>query len=299
MSTISVVITSSSRPQLFPFMWKSFKKMLFFRETPYVIVHEDFVFTKESNEVMSYLNSLKTLGEIHEVYFHNPAIGLGYSLDYLINSVIKTDYILYIQEDWCFERPIDIDQIVWVMDENPNINLIFFNKSLNFETLNGELQPQYTYSGIDLCLYHSWTFLPGVWRCAKVRQHWRTRKERHEGYFTNSFGTHEQRQSIEYCEKNLGAYMLGQTGDYRYARHIGNDWRMESWRREKDGQPGGIQDTAIMDLPHMAPWVMLEDTPIRKQTYTKEEFEKHMEDEPIEYKKWWIVNDENTNCPRP
>lgn len=294
---ISIVITGSSRPQLYPYFWESVKRMLFLREQPQVIVHEDFVFEKESNEVMKYLGALEKEGEVHEIHYHNPAIGLGYTLDFLIRDVVKTDYILYLQEDWEFERPIDIDQMVYVMDQNPNINLIFFNKQLNYATLNGADQPQYTFNGVDMCLYHSWTFLPGIWRMSKVTEKWRVRKERPEGYFSNSFGTHEQRMSVEYCEKNIGAYMLGPRGDYRYARHIGDDWRMAKWRLEKVPRtmtteeqvwtPGGCHDSVRMDLPFMAPWIQFKERPTRR-VYTNAEIEKQMSEEPPE------IN-ENTN----
>jgi hypothetical protein len=287
MSSISIVMTSSSRPQLFPYCWESVKRMLFFREQPRVIVHEDFVFEDKSLEVMKYLSKLEAEGEVHEIHFHNPSIGLGYTLDFLIRDIIKTDYILYLQEDWEFERPIDIDQMVYVMDQNPNVNLIFFNKSVNYETLNKADQPQYNFSGVDMCLYHSWTFLPGIWRMSKVTEKWRARKERPEGYFTNAFGTHEERMSVDFCEKNIGAYMLGHRGDYRYARHIGNDWRMAEWRLE-NGQPGGCHDASRMDLPHIAPWIAFKDRPVRK-TYTTAEVEKQMLEEPPE------IN-ENSNC---
>lgn len=36
---------------------------------------------------------------------------------------------------------------------------------------------------------------------------------RPEGYFTNAFGDHNTRMDCEYCRKNIGAYMLGKTGD--------------------------------------------------------------------------------------
>jgi len=261
--------------------------MLFFRERPQVIVHEDFVFPNESEKVMTYLRDLEEKGEMDYIFYHKPTSGLCFTLDFLIRDIIKTDYILYLQEDWEFERPIDIDQIVYVMDQNPNINLIFFNKSVNYATLNKADQPQYTYNGVDMCLYHSWTFLPGVWRMSKVVEKWRARVERPEGYFTNAFGTHEERMSVEFCEKNIGAYMLGPRGDYRYARHIGNDWRMAHWRLE-NGQPGGCHDASRMDLPHIAPWITFENRPIRK-TYTDAEVEKQMSEEPPE------IN-ENSNC---
>lgn len=279
---LDLLITSSSRPQLFPYFWESFKKMMIIRQPYSVHVHEDFVFPNQSNKVINYLSALN---DIDTVKYHNPAIGLGPAMDFMFNNYIKADYMLYFQEDWQVERPIDVDQLIYVMDKNPEVNLIFFNKTRNTARLNKAMQPQYLYTdgaaGIDLCLYHSWTFLPGLWRMDFVRKHWRVREERPEGYFSNAFGTHDQRMDCNYCEKTIGAYMLGKTGDYRYVRHIGNDWRMAKWRLE-GGKPGGCNEPSRMDFPFIAPWVPFDERPVQKPKPSKAEVEKQMSEEPQE-----------------
>lgn len=280
---LDVVITSSSRPQLFPYCWESFNKMVHIRDDKRVIVHEDMVFKKESDQVKNYIR-----GSVQEYYSDFPAVGLGRTLDWLIKEKINTKYMFYTQEDWEFERPVDLDQLMWVMDNNPQINLIFLNKTKNFETLNGMHQKQHTYSGVDMCLYHSWTFLPGLWRMDFVRKHWRMRVERPEGYFTNTFGTHEQRTDCDYCEKNIGAYILGKQNDYRYVRHLGNDWRMASWRIE-NGKPGGVHDKC-MDIPVIAPWVPYPERPVQNLNPRKEDVEKQMSEEPKEIQNAKVEN---------
>ena len=283
--SLDVLITSSSRPQLFPYFWDSFKKMMIIRQPYTVFAHEDFVFAPESQRVMLYLSGLQEKKEIQGVYSHNPAIGLGRAMDFMFTKHIKSDYMLYFQEDWQVERPIDVDRLITVMDKNPEVNLIFFNKTKNTHKLNKALQPQYLYSdggaGVDMCLYHSWTFLPGLWRMDFVRKHWRVRYERPEGYFSNAFGTHEQRMDCNYCEKVIGAYMLGKSGDFRYVRHIGNDWRMAEWRLE-GGQPGGCHEPERMDFPFMAPWVPFIERPVQKPKPSKAEITKQLSEEPQE-----------------
>ncbi len=285
---IDIAITSSSRPQLFPYCWESFKDMIHIRGNKKVIVHEDVVFKKESDQVVKYLRELHQKGEIQEYYSESPAIGLGRTLDWLIRQKIDSKYMFYLQEDWEFERPVDLDQLIWVMDNNPQINLIFLNKTKNFETLNNMPMKQYIYNGVDMCLYHSWTFLPGLWRMSFVKKHWRMRVERPEGYFTNAFGNHTQRMSCDYCEKNIGAYILGKQGEFRYVRHIGNDWRMAQWRLE-NGKPGGSH-APVMDLPFIAPWVPYPDRPVQKPNPTKEELEKLMSEEPQEIQNAKVEN---------
>lgn len=279
MRNIDLVITGSSRPQLFPFTWESFKKYVHFRGNLRVIFHEDFVFPKESEKVMNYLNNLKDRGEIHEIIHHNPCIGLGRALDDIIKNHIKSDFIFYLQDDWEFERPIDLDQLVWTMEENKEINLIFFNKIKNYGVLNKAPCPQYTFSYTDFILWHGWTFLPGIWRMSKVKEKWAVRVERPEGFFTNQFGTHQQRQDVGWCEKNIGAYALGKTGEPRYVRHIGNDWRMASWRLQ-NGKPGGVHDANRMDIPYRGKWLPdLVERPHRNDNYTKKQIDEMLKEE--------------------
>ena len=167
------------------------------------------------------------------------------------------------QEDWFFERPIDIDQIIWTMNQNTEkLNLVFFNKIKNSGVINKMRQEEYEYNGMKCCIYHGWAFLPGIWRLPFVKKHWRSSPQRPEGAFTNSFGTHEQRKPVDFCEQNIGAYIYGRQGEHRYVRHIGNDWRMASWRLE-NGQPGG-RHAENMDIPYMAPWVPYPKFPTQK-----------------------------------
>jgi len=278
---IDLVITGSSRPQLFPFCWESFKKYVHFRGNLRVIFNEDFVFPKESHKMIKYLEGLRDKGEIHEIIIHNPAIGLGNSLDHLIKHEIKSDFIFYLQDDWEFEVPIDLDRLLWIMERNPKINLIFLNKSKNWPKLSETLYPQYTFDFVDFTLFHGWSFLPGIWRMKKVREKWKVRDIRPEGFFTNQFGNHEQRLDIKYCKENLGAYALGKNGEDRYIRHIGYDWRMANWRLQDGGKvPGGTYDKELMDYRFRPAWLpKLIDTPHRKVVYEKEDIKQMLSEE--------------------
>lgn len=273
---LDIIITSSSRPQLYPFFWDSVQKMLISRGHRNIYIHEDFIFKEESQKVVKWVQ--KNIPGA-ELYINDPPLGLGFSIDAMLTKC-RSKYILYLQEDWEFERPIDLDQLMWVMDKNLKINLIFFNKMVNLKMINGSTQPEYEYNGVRMCLSHQWTFLPGLWRTDFVKKYWRTRKDYSEGYFTNAFGNHEQRMDVNYCEKNIGAYMLGKSMDWRYARHIGNDMRMERWQME-DGKPGGCHDDK-MDLAVMPPWVKFTKRPIRKLGDIKD----ILYDQPKEFKEF-------------
>jgi len=273
---ISLLIIGSSRPLLFPYCWESFNKYVHYRKEMFTMFHEDQVFPEESKKVMVYLKK-------NNISFdtHNPCLGLSKSMDFMFKKV-KTPYIFYLQDDWEFERPIDVDRLLWVMENNKNVNCIFFNKWRNFKIMNEMIHTQYTYDGVDMCLYHAWSYLPGIWRMSKVREYWDIEKIYSEGTFINRFGNHKERTDVKFCEEKIGAYTLGKSGDYRYIRHIGGDWRMEKWRLE-NGKPGGCNDNDKMDYPFRAPWLtIMEKRPTYKSKYSKEEIEKILSEEPKE-----------------
>jgi len=263
---LEILITGSSRPQLWPYFWESFKKMCIIRQPHKITVHEDYVFGDRSEQVMKYLRHLKEKGEIDVINADNPARGLGWTLDHYIKNRLESEYVFYLQEDWEFERPIDIDQITYVMDQHPQkINLIFFNKIKNSGVINKCEQREYTYSGMKVCLYHGWAFLPGIWRRPFVRKNWVKSLHKPEGAFQQALGSHETRVDVKYCENRIGAYIYGRQGEHRYVRHLGNDWRMAEWRlegRRNNIRPGGNHGEH-MDKPYMAPWVPYPKRPVQ------------------------------------
>ena len=226
------------------------------------------------------MNELKEKGEIQEIISTNPSRGLGLSMDHILRNVIKTKYCFNLQEDWEFERPIDVDRILWTMDNHTGINNVVLNKIKNTGSLNRINQPEYNFDGLRMCLYAQWSFMPGFWRMDRAMKNWRVRVDRPEGYFTNSFGDHETRTNNEFCRKNIGAYLLGHTGDFRYVRHLGNNWRMAAWRLA-NGKPSGCHDASRMDDPYRAKWLPpLEQRPIYgEKEYTKEEIDKMLAEE--------------------
>ena len=195
---LDVCIFGSSRPKLIPFMWESFNRMVIFRGKKRILWNEDFVFPNESKKSVEIINKYNV-----NLYCRNPKIGLGKSMDEIFKHV-KSKYIFYLQEDWIFERPIDLDQILWVMDENPKINCIFFHKINITGSVNKIPQTEFIYSGLPMCIYPGWAFLPGIWRMDKVRKHWKSSEHRPEGFFGNQLGTNEQKSNIEYLKKNIG-----------------------------------------------------------------------------------------------
>jgi hypothetical protein len=239
--------------------------MCIIREKPKVTVHEDHVFPAETQRVIEYCEDLKSKGEIDVFDYDKPAKGLAWTLEHYLTRRLDSKYTFYLQEDWEFERPIDIDKITYIMDKNDDINLIFFNKIRNNGVINKQKQEQVDYEGYPFCVYHAWTFLPGIWRTDFVKKKWpKGVAFKPEAAFTNRFGPHEKRTPIGYCRENIGAYIYGGTGEHRYIRHLGNDWRMAKWQlKGKDKVRPGGNHGEHMDLPYMAPWVPYPNRPVQ------------------------------------
>lgn len=252
----------SSRPQLLKYCVESLQdKILKFSSSSHrILLHEDFVLEKESRESIKYAKDKDV-----RVISHNPKIGVGPAMNSMFKNHIKSEYLLYLQDDWEFERIIEIDRLLWTMNQHQQINCITFSKYRNVKpgTLEELGVNEYNYKGLLLTLYDGWWFNPGIWRMSKVRKHWRFRDIRPEGYWQQSF--FENRDGNiklkDWCYNNVGSYFLGGKGDFRYVRHLGSSWRMADWRLEK-GKPSGTLHWDFQSLTRdRAPW--LEELPPR------------------------------------
>ena len=144
--------------------------------------------------------------------------------------------------------------------------MIFFNKIKNNVVVNKQRQEEREFGGQKFCVYHGWTFNPGIWRTKFVKDHWHSCEDRPEGVFQQQFGSHQKRNDVKYCEDVIGAYIYGKQGEYRYVRHLGNDFRTARWRLETHNGKvtyGGNHNSKTMDKAYMAPWVPY---PIRPTT---------------------------------
>lgn len=254
---ITVTITGSSRPALLPYVWNSFKDMVHIRDDFNVIYHEDFVFPNESKKAIEYIkNNIPNV----QIIESNPKIGFGRAINTIVNKT-KTKYMLYFQDDWEFELPIDIDQLIWVMNRNEKIkHILFFKRNITkFLELHGKQllpdeQIECNFDGVDMCLSHfKWTFLPSIWRMDYVRKYWKLYETKPEANF---------KKLLKGTSKELGCYMLGKHGSYRYVRHLGDDWMME---KMVNGKPGK-RPKENYNTEGKAPWIKDEKRPQYEDT---------------------------------
>jgi hypothetical protein len=162
----------------------------------------------------------------------------------------KTKYIFHLQDDWVFELPVDLDRILWTMENFENINCIFFNKQLNRHWMEGFEQQEQDFAGLKVCRTYFWPFLPGVWRADIFKEKWSYRKERPEGWFNkNGFGKTDERKELANKDK-FGVYMLGDMFHPRYVRHIGENDSKVAWRQGRERVEYSLDDTRSR-----APWL--------------------------------------------
>lgn len=246
----NIFITGSSRPELLKITVDSFKKFLYTEMDIKWILHEDFVIKKESEKTIKWANNSKIFNVIEQ----SPGIGLGLSISKMI-KYFDTDYMLYIQDDWELERPIELDRIVWTMENHKKINNIVLPKMKIPKRINKIKQIPFDYNDLDLVLINGWYLNPGIWRTDIVKNKWvNIDKDKPEGSFINKFGDHNKRSDPKYCEDNLGVYFLGKIGGWRYVHHLGDTWRMASWRMENK-RPGGNLKSEILNLLEKPPWI--------------------------------------------
>ena len=245
---IDVIVTGSSRPDLLEKTVNSFLDRLKTTRGFRFLLHEDCIFEVESEESIEWA---KYSLLFDETILSKPHVGLGEGIRILLQKV-KSPFLIYLQDDWELEREVDLDALIQAFEENNCINHVHFNKYKTSGSMNGFQQVEHEFSGIKMCLYNAWAFLPSVWRTKFVKPRFVVRYERPEGYFTNTFGNHEQRRDTGYCKRFMGCYIYGPQGDYRYLRHLGNARRMASWRLE-GGRPGGREMPEEFDRKHAHP----------------------------------------------
>lgn len=249
---LDVVITASSRPKLLKYTINYFLKFCYLWGNNFrFLINEDFVIPKESEKTIRWLNE-KWEWKNKVIFFHKKPLGLEQSLLLLMKEV-KTPFFFYLQDDWVFERPVELDRILWIMENKPKMNLVFFNKHHNMAIYRKNIkQPEESFQGLDphakFCLFHSWSFLPGIWRTDfslnKYEKALKTSKrETAPAKMTETIRSWEEMDramhsgNFSLFRDKVGSYIWGGHGERRFVRHIGEDHRMESWRLV-NGKPG-------------------------------------------------------------
>jgi len=219
---IEVLRPSASRPDLLRRTHEEFLKRVHYSGGFLFGMHEDVLQINPSIEALQW--AIKT------GYFtmtDDPPVGQGNSLRRLILTA-KSKYIFQFEDDWLFLRDIDLDQVIQIMEENPEVNQICFHKRPIMEMKGPFKKEQVSKSGFPLVVSPHWNFLPAVWRLSYIQP-----------FFAESFGImnknfawqlNEMVKQIpggagfrdhEWMKANVGAYFFGKHGEETYIKHLG------------------------------------------------------------------------------
>lgn len=271
-----VIITSSSRPELLKLTLDGMEKYIHFHGNFRFILNEDFVFPNESEKLVEWARKSGYFKE-EDIIINRKPLGLEKALLNLMDRV-KTPFCFHMQDDWVFERPIELDKVMYIMENIKEVNNILFYKARVPIVKDSVLMREYYFAQFPqfLTLDYSWELMPGVWRTSfakpmikeamtiKVNRFRPTQKNKFRtapAKITNYLRPKSKRDDMDYLYHNMGVFFWGAWGEPRWCRHIGENARMEAWRLS-GGQPGSEnQPQENSAVTNMAKWIPFEHIP--------------------------------------
>jgi len=266
-----VIITSSSRPELLKLTMHYLETYLCFHGNFRFILHEDFVIPKESEKLVKWAENSGYFKK-EDIICNNPPVGLEQALVNLMKRA-KSPFVLYMQDDWVFERPIELDKAMYIMEHVSKVNNILFyklsiphaRKTVFFREYYFPQFPQY------LTLNNTWELMPGLWRTNFIKpviidamraNNQRTcMKKTAPAKITFNLRNADKKDDMDFLYQNMGVFFWGQWGEPRYCRHIGENARMENWRMN-NGKPGTENNPQENPaISNMARWIPFEHIP--------------------------------------
>jgi len=123
---VSVVITSAGRKEYLKRTIEALRKHIDYNpEKLSWLIIDDYPDSKETHE---YIDSLDF---IDCKIFNEKNRGLGYSLNRIF-AEIKTEFVLYCQEDFEVLRPVNLEDMVNMLQQNPHISQLILSRDKEF-----------------------------------------------------------------------------------------------------------------------------------------------------------------------
>jgi len=213
---IDVMRTSDSRPDLLALSTESIVNKMKFSGTMNWFLHEDFLNRELSKQCVKWANES---GLFKTVIADDPPVTQGNSLDKLF-KLCKTDYILNWEDDWELIADLDLNEVVGVMDENPDVNQVCFNKRPIMREKPGFIKKEVVRSGKKLTTNPHWAFLPALWRRSFISKHWFAFD--HSNIWDLINRMRPWPTNGDYIEKHIGTYYWGGIETGHYIKHIGH-----------------------------------------------------------------------------
>lgn len=224
---IDVLITSSSRPELLFSTVNSFlEKVKCLNHDLRFLLHEDFVNEERSNVAVSWAKNLALFSVIKK---HNPFIGLGPSIGFMLQNHIKAKYMFYLQDDWVLLRELDLDLALKYMNSYKIINQIRYNKRKTMTYVGDNPKKRWMKKEMVIgdrifTTAPHWVLNPSLWRVAFIKDkfvpayefcNWKTNDVLKQG-------KHQHEVSPEWIAENVGTFMWGGIGEPAFFQHIGH-----------------------------------------------------------------------------
>ena len=245
MTPYELVVVSASRPHLLQptiaSLWNNLAQL-----PDRILVHDDAVFPGRAGEMEETMEMIRRLLPKGAAIYRQdaPPIRHGPALKWLLDQV-RTEFVLYSQDDFETIRPLPIVEALEEMAEVPNwINQIRFNKRATRAYKDTWQGPWYkkeyqTPSGRIITVSDHWYFQTGLWRTSFIRNavdmcarydeelHRRSIEEAVNRHFDLKY-CNDPRSPKERAEyDSVGTFIWGPIGEDRYIRHIGD--KPEDW----------------------------------------------------------------------
>jgi hypothetical protein len=243
----TIIIASASRPHLLAPVLGSL--MTYIDQKPEeVIVHDDAAFHVSIEKMHEAIGRVDPSAPIR-LWRDTPPLGHGPSLHWLLNQV-KTDYVLYSQDDHVVERTLPVSATLQVMDEY-HLHHVRWNKRITAdkkETTTGTFyKKEIDFGGQTLCVSDHWYFQTSLCRVSHLKPvvdwfmadpfeapwfHERCEDKINraldgfiEGFppALNNYVDCDEAHDSGVRARKLRTFIWGKVNESRYVRHIGTD----------------------------------------------------------------------------
>lgn len=218
---MDVLITSSSRVECLEKTMETFIKYVKYSGDFRIILHEDFVIKKDSEDVVRWAEKQ---GYFSKIIQTQPAQRIGKAIESLMNECTD-ELALKWEDDWEFTKEVNLDNVIRIFNEHKDVNQIMFNKKMNPAVRQGFNHKEVVMNDQTLTLCREWGMAPAVWRISWIKPRWKcykngdaVNKDLMGGVFRNE----------EWCKKNLGAYWYESPGEGKFVNHLGYGGKNDS-----------------------------------------------------------------------
>ena len=232
MRKVDIMRTSASRPEFLKISTEALQKHLIAKDIEFRwLIHEDCLNKQLSNQCMKYIEEC---GLYTAIKLNNPAIGQGASLTWLIKQV-NTKYVINFEDDFEAIQDINVNQLIELMDNNPDINQIAFHKRNIMPQKPGFKKIQIVRDGITLVTNPHWAFTPSMFRLSYLKPKWINFKLEPHWKMNERLKSTKGLRNAEWVMKNTGTYFLGQIKNKKLLKEHGGNMEKEEYDKINGG----------------------------------------------------------------